>query len=62
MNWQDFKDYVDKVLDEEYGLDPSEVEVDYIDSTFPSLDHESSTPHIGVGAKVDSKNLIVIWN
>lgn len=62
MTWQEFKNYVDKVLGEEYGLIPSEVDVDYIDSTFPSLSHESSTPHVGVETKVDSKHLIVIWN
>jgi len=51
MTWQEFKDYVDAQL-AEHGADAT-IPIWFIDISYPSLDHESTTPSVGIGKPED---------
>lgn len=45
MTWKEFKDYVDSQIEDE------DVEIFYIDISYPSLDHKMSKPYINIENK-----------
>ncbi len=50
MTWKEFKELIDKELAEK-GL-PQDVEIWYIDFSFPDASHESTTPSVGYDPQI----------
>jgi len=46
MTWNEFKQYIDTELNKQdmHG----NIQIGYIDISFPDLDHASTTPNIGI--------------